>query len=120
VILADTSIWVDHLRSDGPELRRLLLANEIVCHTLVVAEIALGSLAARDDVLGFLDGLARLPVADPDEIRRMIEGRRLHARGIGYVDAALLASCLLVPGTRLWTRDRRLQAVAREMGLAFP
>ena len=33
------------------------------------------------------------------------------------VDASLLASCLLTPGTRLWTRDRRLHAAALELGV---
>ncbi len=120
MILADTSIWVDHLRSGDAELERLLRANAVACHPLVVAEIALGSLKSRGKVLGFLDGLASLPVAEPDEVRRMLETRRLYGRGIGYVDAALLASCLLAPGTRLWTRDRRLQAVATEMGVDIP
>jgi predicted nucleic acid-binding protein len=120
VILADTSIWVDHLRSGNADLAARLRANAIVCHPMVVAEIALGSLKARTRVLGLLDGLATLPVAEPDEIRRMIEIRSIHGRGIGYVDAALLASCLLVPGTRLWTRDRRLGVVAGELHLGLP
>lgn len=119
MILADTSIWVDHLRFDDRELNRLLLAGEIVCHPFVVAEIALGSLKAREKVLSFLDGLAHLPLAEPDEVRNMLEARRLYGRGIGYVDAVLLASCLLAPGTRLWTRDRRLQAVAMDLGFSL-
>ncbi|MCF3933320.1 PIN domain-containing protein [Acuticoccus sp. M5D2P5] len=119
MILADTSVWIDHLRSGDAELERRLLANEIVCHPLVVAEIALGSLKDRSTVLSLLDGLARSPVGETSEIRQMIEARRFYSRGIGFVDAALLASCLLDPGTRLWTRDRRLKAVAEEFDLAF-
>ncbi|WMS45305.1 type II toxin-antitoxin system VapC family toxin (plasmid) [Acuticoccus sp. MNP-M23] len=119
MILADTSIWIDHLRAGEPDLKRLLLAEEIVCHPFVIAEIALGSLKGRDKVLGFLDGLAMLPVPEPAEIRQMIEARRLYGRGVGYVDSVLIASCLLRPGTLFWTRDRRLQAVATEIGFAF-
>jgi predicted nucleic acid-binding protein len=115
VILADTSIWVDHLRAHDPALARLLLAGAIACHPFVVAELALGSLRARDKVLALLDGLAGLPLPEAREVRAMVERRRLYGRGIGYVDAALLASCLLAPGTRLWTRDRRLHAIAEEM-----
>lgn len=119
MILADTSVWVDHLRAGDAELERRLSANEILCHPLVVAELALGSLKDRGLVLGLLDGLAQAPVAGTGEIRRMTEARRLYSRGIGFVDAALLAACLLEPGTRLWTRDRRLAAAAADLGLAF-
>ncbi|MCK5933834.1 MAG: PIN domain-containing protein [Fulvimarina manganoxydans] len=119
MILADTSVWIDHLREGDEELSALLVAGLIACHPLVVAEIALGSLQARERVLSLLDGLPRLPEAEVDEIRAMIEGRRLFSRGIGFVDAALIASCLIRPGTRLWTRDRRLNAVAAEIGLSF-
>ena len=68
--------------------------------------------------VGLLDGLASLPVAAPGEIRHLVEARRLHGRGIGYVDVALLAACLLSPGTRLWTRDRRLLAAAEALAVA--
>jgi predicted nucleic acid-binding protein len=118
VILADTSVWVDHLRTGDHRLADLLEAGQIACHPWVVGEIALGSLRARDRVLGLLDGLPALPLASTDEIRRLIDVRSLHGLGIGFVDASLLASCVLRPGTLLWTRDRRLDAVARDMGLS--
>ena len=122
MILADTSVWVDHLRRTDDRLVSLLEDARIVCHPFVIAEIALGSLRNRSLVLRMLDGLPSLPVARTDEIRRLIEARSLHGRGIGLVDTALLAACLLAPGTTLWTRDRRLRAVADPLGLAaaFP
>jgi hypothetical protein len=52
-------------------------------------------------------------------MRLLIEQRRLFGRGIGFVDVSLLASCLLVPGTFIWTRDRKLEAVASDVGVAF-
>ena len=118
MILADTSIWIDHLRQGDAELGNRLTAGGVVCHPLVVAEIALGSLQDRTEVLGLLDRLPSLPVADPEEVRALIEMRRLFSRGIGYVDASLIAACLLVPGTTLWTRDRRLGTVAAAIGIA--
>jgi predicted nucleic acid-binding protein len=119
VILADTSVWVDHLRSGDARLGALLQAGRVVGHALVVAEIALGSLRDRGRVLSLLDGLPSLPVARPEEVRTLIERGRLFGRGIGFVDVALLASCLLVPGTLVWTRDRKLDAVAGDVGVAF-
>ena len=120
MILADTSVWIDHLRSGDEALGRLLERGEVVGHPFVVAEVALGSLRARDEVLGLLDGLASLPVAEVREVRALIEARRLFGRGVGFVDASLIASCLIVPGTTLWTRDRRLAAAAAELGIAAP
>ena len=119
MILADTSIWVDHLRSGDARLAELLHAGRIVGHALVVAEIALGSLRDRAGVLSLLDGLPSLPAAREDEVRMLIEQRRLFGRGIGFVDGSLLASCLLVPGTLIWTRDRKLDAVASDLGVSF-
>lgn len=117
MILADTSVWVDHLRAGDEGLSALLKAGRVVCHPFVVAEVALGSLRDRTTVLGLLDGLPPLPVVAPSEVRALIEARRLYGRGIGFVDVSLLASCLLVPGTSLWTRDRRLEAAAASLGL---
>ncbi len=107
------------MRSGDARLAELLRASQVVCHALVIAEIALGSPRDRDGVLGLLDGLPALPVAEVDEVRGLIEARGLFGRGIGFVDAALLASCLLVPGTRMWTRYKRLGAVAGEFGVGW-
>ncbi|PRY92089.1 hypothetical protein BCF33_2789 [Hasllibacter halocynthiae] len=118
MILADTSVWIDHLRGGDAALAEALGRGRIAGHPVVAAELALGSLKDRALVLELLDGLPRLPVAAPDELRALIERRRLWGRGIGHADASLLASCLLAPGTALWTRDRRLAACAAEAGVA--
>lgn len=117
MILVDTSVWVDHLRAGNSRLAELLRAGQVACHALVIAEVGLGSLRARSLVLGLLEGLPALPEAEVREVRQMIEARALFGRGIGFVDAALLSSCLIAQGTRLWTRDKRLDAVAREVGV---
>lgn len=119
MILVDTSVWVDHLRVGDPILASLLDADRILGHPWVVAEIALGSLKSRATVLDLLDGLPQAPAASIEELRHVIEERALFSRGIGLVDVGLLASCLLIPGSRLWTRDKRLAAVADELTLAF-
>ena len=118
MILADTTIWVDHLRSGDSRLSELLATEQITMHAFVIAEIALGSLRDRRGVLAMLGDLVALPTATTTEVLMLIEHRQLFSQGIGFVDAALVASCLLVPGTRLWTRDRRLEGVAMRLGLA--
>jgi predicted nucleic acid-binding protein len=119
VILADTSVWVDHLRAGDRALASLLDAGRILGHPWVVAEIALGSLRNRETILGLLDSLPQAPTASLDELRVVIERRALFSRGVGLVDVGLLAACLLTPGSRLWTRDKRLATVAAELALAF-
>lgn len=118
-VLADTSIWVDHLRNGVPALHDALMASTIVCHPFIIGEIALGSLRDRETILGLLSGLPQLDIAEPADVRHMIEAKGLYSRGIGYVDAALLASTLIRPGTRLWTKDKRLSAIAEELGIGL-
>ena len=86
-------------------------------HPCVVAEIALGSLKNRREKLEAMDSLRKIKVAQLKEVRHMIEAHALYAKGIGLTDAHLVASCLLTPGTQLWTRDRRLRGIAESLGV---
>jgi predicted nucleic acid-binding protein len=86
-------------------------------HPWVIGELACGTLRNRSQVLELLQGLPAATVASDAEVPHLIERDRLMVRGIGYVDAHLLASARLSP-CRLWTQDRRLAAVAQEQELA--
>jgi predicted nucleic acid-binding protein len=117
VILADTSVWIDHFRSNNEQMRKQLEHGQIVIHPLIVGELALGSLRDRTKTLGYLDLLPQVQVAQIGEVRQMIEARSLYARGIGLIDAQLIAAVFLDPPTLLWTRDMRLRAVAEALGI---
>lgn len=117
MILADTVVWIDLLRGRNPVMRALLQAGQIAMHPLIVAELALGSLSNRGKTLADLDSLATVKVAHLAEVRGMIEAHKLYSRGIGLTDAHLVASCLLSPGTKLWTRDTALRRVAASLGI---
>lgn len=117
MILADTSVWIDHLRSGVTEMRQHLTQGQILIHPLVIAELALGSLQDRTNTLALLDHLPRLGVAQLHEVRLLIESRRLYGVGIGVIDAQLIASVLIHPPTLLWTRDQRLRKVAERLGI---
>jgi predicted nucleic acid-binding protein len=118
VILVDTSVWVDHLRSGDATLADLLTAGRALAHPFVIGELALGGLRQRDVILTDLQDLPQAVVAGDAEVLRLIELQALHGRGIGYVDAHLLAAARLTPDGLLWTRDKRLHAVADQLGLA--
>jgi predicted nucleic acid-binding protein len=90
----------------------------VLTHPFVIGEIAFGSIRSRLEVLAALDEMPRAAIADDQEVLHMIDHDRLFGRGIGYVDAHLIAAPRLRHGTRLWTRDRRLLAVANDPGLA--
>jgi predicted nucleic acid-binding protein len=117
VTLVDTSIWVDHLRSGDPQLAELLEAGDVLIHPFVLGELALGSLRQRRLVLGDLANLPGAVLATDAEVLHLIEQARLHGRGIGYIDAHLLASTRLTPGAALWTRDLRLHSAAETLRL---
>lgn len=114
--LVHTSVWVDHFRRANTALARLLEAGEVVSHPFVIGELSLGGLKRRDEILQLLASLASAEVVAHDEAMRLIDRRRLSGRGIGWVDAHLLASAVLEK-VHLWTLDRRLALVARELGV---
>ena len=117
MILADTSVWIDHFRTGNTEMRKLLTLRQIAMHPFIVADLALGSLRDRARTLSHLDMLPRVRVAQLDEVRQMIEARSLYSQGIGLIDAHLIASVFLNPGTLLWTKDKRLRGVAVTLGI---
>lgn len=117
MILADTSVWIDHLRSGSKKLRMHLDQGQIVIHPFIIAELALGSLKDRTTILTLLDLLPKVRVARMNELRLMIEARRLYNLGIGLTDAHLIASVLIDAPTLLWTKDKRLRKLAEGLGV---
>lgn len=119
MILVDTSIWIDHLRQRDPILVDALESGRVLMHPFVIGELACGCLANRAEVLDLLAELPAATVATDPETRRFIDLHRLMGRGIGYIDAHLLAATALSGETRLWTRDKRLAAIAADLRLAW-
>jgi predicted nucleic acid-binding protein len=117
MILADTTIWVDHLRSPDPTLARLAAGAELVMHPFVIGELALGSIAKRALRLKEWADLPVAKVLRHDDILAFVETNRLYSRGIGYTDVNLLASAATSDGVLLWTRDGSLRDLAAEFGV---
>ncbi|MFN0023319.1 MAG: type II toxin-antitoxin system VapC family toxin [Parvularculaceae bacterium] len=116
MILVDTSVWVDFLRNGDPAFAEALEAGRVLSHPFVIGEIALGHIKKRDEVLALLSALPKAVVASDDEAMALIRHQRLFGRGIGYIDAHLLASARL-SCTMLYTRDKKLRIVAEELDL---
>jgi hypothetical protein len=120
LVLADTSVWVAHFRRANALLQSLLAMDQVLCHPLIVLELACGTPPApRERTIGDLKKLQQAIVATTDETLTLIERERFHDSGCGAIDMALLASVLLTPDTLLWTLDKKLGALAARMGVAF-
>jgi predicted nucleic acid-binding protein len=118
VILADTSVWIEHLRRGLPQLVALLESDEVLMHPVVIGELACGNLRNRPAFLSLLADLPTAREANHEEVLVLLEQRQLFGRRIGYLDAHLLASAALSAPARLWTLDQRLSKAAASMGVA--
>jgi predicted nucleic acid-binding protein len=119
VILVDTSVWIDFLRNGDDQLARLLNRSTVLAHPCVTGELALGNLRNRSEILRLLHDLPQAVVADHDEVLHLISEHRLHGHGIGFIDAHLLAATRLSPDAALWTNDKRLASLSRQLGAYF-
>ena len=120
MILVDTSVWVDHLRKGNRPLTVLLDRGAVLVHPFVIGELALGNVRQRALVLSALSDLPPANVATDAEVLHFIDQHALYGRGVGYVDAHLLAAIRLTADATLWTNDKRLHAVAVQLSMAAP
>ena len=122
MILVDSSVWIDHLRGTDALLADLLHRRQVLTHPFVIGELALGNLRQRSTIIDAMLDLPKATAANDSEVLAFIERQAIHGRGIGYIDVHLLAAVRLSAGAKLWTRDKRLNGTAIELGLAatFP
>jgi predicted nucleic acid-binding protein len=111
MILADTSVWIEHFRRGEPTLKDLLVQGLVLMHPAVRGELVCGNLAARPQMLRYFGALPRAKTATDAEVHQLIEDQQLWGLGIGWTDAHLIASSLLT-SCGLWTLDRRLKQAA--------
>ena len=118
MILIDTSTWVSHFRDKNLKVEALLLKGQIVCHPFIIGELACGNLRNRNEILSLLHELPMATHASHEEVLQFIEDHQLMGLGLGYVDVHLLASALL-SGVPLWTKNRRLYDVSKQLHIAY-
>ena len=113
-MLVDTCVWSAHFREHNESLVELLVKHSVVCHPWILGELALGP-GMRADILVDLKRLPSVPVLSDEALMAFIE---LHTiRGIGWVDAQLLAAALYAK-VCLWTTDQNLQQMAIRFAVA--
>ncbi len=120
LVLADTSVWISHFRKANPVLQALLADDRVLCHPLVLIEIACGTPPPpRARTLGDLKALRCATVASTEETLAFIEREQLQDSGCGAVDLLLLGSVLLTSDAVLWTLDQHLEALAARFEISF-
>ena len=116
MVLLDTSVWIDHLNRGDGRAAALLEQGDVVCHPLIIGELACGSLIRRSEILGLLGALPQATEATHAEIVGFIDRHRLYGKGLGLIDMHLLWSATRQAHV-LWTRDRRLRQIAQRLGV---
>jgi predicted nucleic acid-binding protein len=120
MILVDTSVWVGHFRQSNLSLVYLLTNDQVLCHPLVMLEIACGSPPApRHKTLEYLGNLQLVKTATSAEVMRLIETHHLYESGCGAVDITLLASTLINQVATIWTQDKKLETLAKKFNVCF-
>jgi predicted nucleic acid-binding protein len=121
MVLVDTSVWIRFLANRPPyaaELDRLLDKEESAGHDLVYGELLIGDPGGRGAMLESYRLMPRISDVSHSEVVEFVNANQLYGRGIGWIDAHLLASCL-VAGVCLWTADGRLARLANELGINY-
>lgn len=119
MILVDTSIWIEHFRAGVAGLETLVGLGQVLNHPFVTGELAVGDPRDWERVTALLRALPTVRPASQDEFLELVASRKLAGTGLGFVDVHLLASCRLVRGTRLWSRDKRLARHASALGVGW-
>ena len=121
IVLVDTSVWIRFLSNRSPhaaELDRLLSRDEVSGHHFVYGELLIGDRGGRRQLLAEYEQMHQSPIVPHGDVMAFVRERRLHRRGVGWIDVHVLASAL-VGRLKLWTTDPRLAMLAKEMGIAY-
>src|SRR5688572_13738441 len=98
MVLVDTSIWIRFLAGKQPysrQLDRLLERDEVCGHELVFGELLIGDRGGRSELLTAYSQMHQAASIPHDEVVAFVRARRLHGRGVGWIDIHLLASVVV-------------------------
>jgi len=118
MILIDSSVWIDHFRTENSLLSGLLMQGAIVMHEFILGELAIGNFKNRKEILTLLDSIPKLSKLTHDEFLYFLEQNSFYSKGVGFVDIHLLGSTKLA-GVKIWTLDKRLLKLATSLNLNY-
>jgi predicted nucleic acid-binding protein len=120
-VLVDTSVWIRFLSNRAPfasELDKLLADDAVAGHEFVCGELLAGDRGGRQELLSSYERMEQVPTMPHSDVVAFVRARKIHGRGIGWIDAHLLASAL-VARVQLWTADGPLVTISHELGIAY-
>ncbi|MGQ0507797.1 MAG: hypothetical protein ACT4TC_21045 [Myxococcaceae bacterium] len=121
-VVIDTSVWRRHFSGKlKPEQLRWMngLLDEdgaVLLHPWVIGELVLGGLSSKEE--GLLELLPAATELSQADVLGFVRYRKLVRKGIGWVDAQLLASTL-TDSAQLWAIDGSLEGAADELKVGF-
>lgn len=121
MVLVDTSVWAKFYRNREPYaegLARLIEVEEVAAHELIYGELLIGDPGGARNLLRTFQHIRFIDAVSHPLVVALVEDRKLHGRGIGWIDAHLLASAL-AGRVSLWTADAALRDLAEELGVAY-
>lgn len=118
MVLVDTSVWISHFRNGNKDLESLLNEDKVICHPMIIGELACGNIKNRTEILSLLHTLPPAKEAIHEEVLEFIDKTKLYGKGIGYTDVHLLASAL-ISDSALWTLDRTIDNEATKLEINY-
>jgi len=118
MILIDSSVWIDHFRSENKLLSTLLMQGAVVMHEFILGELAIGNFKNRKVILSLLDSIPKLSKLTHNEFMYFLEMNSFYGKGVGFIDIHLLGSTKLA-GIKFWTMDKKLMNLAKSLNLNY-
>ena len=121
MVLVDTSVWIRFVANRAPyaaELDRLLERDEVAGHEFIYGELLIGDRGGRKKLLSAYEKMQQAITVPHSEVVSFVQVRKLSGRGVGWLDAHLLASAI-VGRMQLWTADASLSSLAKQLNVAF-
>ena len=120
MVLVDTSVWIRFLTGTEPfatGLDELLARDEVAGHEMVFGELLIGDRGGRVKLLAAYSQMYQAPIVPHGDVAEFVRSRKLHGRGVGWVDVHVLASAV-VGDLQLWTAHPRFATIAAELQVA--
>ena len=86
---------------------------------MIIGKLACGNLKNRMELISLWQNLPRISTATDAEAMQFIDRHQLMGKGVGFLDVHLLCAVALEADAQLWTRDKRLDQVAADLGLRY-
>jgi predicted nucleic acid-binding protein len=118
MVLVDTSVWINFLYKGDENLSKLLIEGRVLTHEFIIGELSCGNIKNRNNFLELINELPKVKTCLFEEVTYFIENNNLYGKGIGFIDAHILASAI-ISNVKLWTADNKLDKIAVDLHVNY-